>query len=127
MTQSRTRQRRLRNADPDFLDARSLDGEQFAAGSVDMPLRRLDDARRVARAHAFDGPVHGFGGGGALELDDATRWAEGGDGGAQGFAHAEGEHERRLADGLAAVDDAGFFGFREELDREARRTLAEAG
>jgi len=46
---------------------------------------------------------------------------------AQGLADADGEHEGRLADGLAPVDHARLGGALEEADVEVLRALAEGG
>ena len=53
--------------------------------------------------------------------------AEGRDGVPEGFAHAHRQHEGRLADGFAAVDDTVFGGLGQERHPEVVGALAEGG
>ena len=80
---------------------------------------------RTPALHPFDGPIDRLRGRGDSELGDrgcararaARGLAKGAHRGAQGFAHADREHERRFAHRFAAVDDARLAGAGQKIQR----------
>src|SRR5690606_4175316 len=82
-------------------------------------------ARRRGTARLLDGPEHLLGRRRAAEVDDVPGRAERGACLPDRLADREGEHERRLPHGLAAVDDAALVRALEELHAQVRRHLRE--